>query len=153
MHECLRRLYMERLALRIRRLYTRPAMKPSLHSRAGYCLLLLGLALQLVVPVALEPDHYLEHHPTAQQTAEDRVSLHGQDGDHHHESARLELGEKSSHPHCALCAQFGKSSALLIKRLGMVATLDARSASLPEAAFVAARLGKEPCQPRAPPRV
>ena len=126
-------------------------MMPCVRFRAGLCLLLLGIALQSVVPIALEPDHYIRHGSPARETAEKRVSLHGEDGDHHHESARLELGEKDTHPVCALCAQFGKSTALLIERLGLAAALDVRSESLPEAAFLNPRFGNEPCQPRAPP--
>ena len=129
-------------------------MRPSLWSRAGLvCLLLLGFSLEAMIPVALEPDHYMEHSSSAQQATEARVSLHSEDGDHHHETARIELGEKGRHAHCGLCAQFGKSRALLIKQLGLAATLDLRHAVLADSVFLSSLVGTGPLQPRAPPRV
>ena len=128
-------------------------MKRPVGSRVGLGLLLLGFTLQSVALIVLEPNHDHEHHSAVYEVGEVRVSLHGHDGDYHHKGARLEVGEKSSQPACALCARIGKSPALLIKDVALVAAIDPRSSLVPEAAFVRARLGKEPCQPRAPPRV
>lgn len=102
-------------------------------------------------PIALEPDHYLEHGSLAQAATEGRVELHGDDGDHHHPTARLELGESSREPHCHLCAHFGPQ-ALTLKRLTATASVDTRPTHLHEAIFLKARLAKGPSQPRAPPR-
>ena len=126
-------------------------MKTSAQTRFGIGLLLLGLSLKLVVSFAREPDHYLEHSTSSPTGAEERVTLHTEDGDHHHETARLELGESLSHASCELCAQIGKAPALLIKRLGLVATLDPSSRPLPDVAFLHASPEKGPQQPRAPP--
>lgn len=128
-------------------------MKVCRHLRMSLVwLLLLGFSLQSVGPIALEPDHYLAHGSLNQTLSEERVELHGEDGDHHHQSARLELGQSSHEPHCHLCAHFGPQ-ALLLNKLSALATVDIRPAALPNAAFVQVNRASGPHQPRAPPRV
>ncbi len=129
-------------------------MRPLVRSRAILViLLLLGLSLELTVPIAIEPDHYLEHGSAAQNDAEERVTLHGEDGDHHHQTARLEVVETSQRLHCALCAKLGGSQALVFGGLARDAVLDGGTAPLADAAFLSTSLARGPRQPRAPPLV
>lgn len=129
-------------------------MSAFLRPRSGLtCLLLASLSLGWVLPIAVEPDHYLEHGSAPRPTADERVALHAEDGEHHHDRARLELGNTFWQPPCALCAHLGKSSALSAGKLGWRVRLDGRSAPLAESLVSSSSPRRGPEQPRAPPRV
>lgn len=115
------------------------------------CGLLLGLGLGAVLPVALEPDHYLEH-GSRPAVDEARVVLQAVDGDHRHDAAYLEPAKRTVIAPCSFCALLGKVHVLAAGKPGLVAGLAARHTPLADTVRPWASPRRGPAQPRAPPR-
>jgi hypothetical protein len=112
-------------------------MRWSSRARLGLvCGLLLGLGLGSVLPIALEPDHYLEH-GSRPPVDESRVVLRAVDGDHQP---------------CSFCALLGKVHVLAADAPRFFGGLEARAAYSADATRLWASPRRGPAQPRAPPR-
>lgn len=129
-----------------------PPMRRSSRARLGLvCGLLLGLGLGSVLPIALEPDHYLEHgsRPPADEA---RVVLRAVDGDHQHEDAYFEPAQRTVIAPCSFCALLGKVHVLAADAPRFFGGLEARAAYSADATRLWASPRRGPAQPRAPPR-